>query len=200
MCFTRKILVFAIEKCQENNLKTFTKSRRRTFSRSSLTQIKPTDDSKFVFVESIDVTNSMCLIEEGSPGKNKRKLTIQTLKKFKTNNRESFSVMTTGGEQYEEIKSKFEELIESARIKPKGKHQDHEFVPVLKHDISTADKSTHPTCGECGIYIFGFLFLGYECKTCDGKYFHDKCFLEGKPDDTLCKYKGSKGDSPRRRQ
>ena len=66
-------------------------------------------------------------------------------------------------------------FINSAITRTTKGHQTHSFdTSVPKYDPFDVT-SPSPMCGKCGLLIFGLLFRGYNCKTCN-EYFHPECF------------------------
>ena len=66
-------------------------------------------------------------------------------------------------------------FINSAITRTTKSHQTHAFdTSVPKYDPFD-EASPSPMCGKCGLLIFGLLFRGYNCKTCN-EYFHQQCF------------------------
>ena len=167
MCFNTRILIFEIEPNQEKNsqqLKTYQNSAR----------------NYYVYIGSIKVTKSM-ILGEGESSRREKAITIRTMENFSINNQESFSVMVPN-EDYDKLYENFQNLIDKAAPRPSEKHKMHEFhTAVAKHDIMIKNPQPPPACGECELYIFGLLFMGYKCETC-GKCYHENCFLDGMED------------------
>ena len=137
-------------------------------------------------VASIKVSNSMSLIcEEVSDSSGV--ITIRTEEDFIVDPNESFSFKLPHGTDFKKLKMEFQRLIDSAPPNLCKKHRGHKFCwSRTKQDIELDCPQPPPTCGECGFYIFGLLFLGYKCESCDKEY-HENCFLKGKPDAAFSK-------------
>ena len=193
MLFTKKLLVFALEPKKERQL-SFSKKLFSNPKKSSEICCSPflsalnNPDETYMYVRSISASNDMCMAEEGNVNKNKQKMTIQTLKNFKTIEKESFSLLINRGEEFQEVKSIFTEWISLAALSPVGKHINHKFTSIEKPNFDIASAMSPPICAECGIYIFGFIYMGYQCKDCGGNKYHETCFLTGKPDESISKY------------
>ena len=165
MCFHSRILIFEIE---TNKEKSTTKGG-----------LPPKDN--YVYIGSVRVTNSMILSVDET-GKKEGIITLRTMENFTINNRESFSVSVPLGKEFDTLKKKFQDVIDAAAPRPCEKHRMHEFhtaIPI--HDFAIRSPHPPPRCGDCDLYIFGLLFMGYKCETCD-KCYHEDCFLDGAPD------------------
>ena len=168
LCFHSRILIFDIQPTKENVI-----SMRLTH------QVQSKDI--YVYKSFINVTDSMILMVEEGTNKKNGEIIIRTMNNFIPNNEESFSVKAGIGKELNILRDKFQDLIDSADQTSCPKHRDHKFnTSITKHDISFSNPLPPPTCGECGLYLFGLLFMGYKCQTC-GKCYHETCFLKGMP-------------------
>ena len=169
MCFQARILIFELE----------TDSRET----SSL------KDKYFYTSTSIKVTSGMSLIV--TPHRNKKEGIIQVMKMNEScvvNNRESFMIRVPLGPELEELKSKFESLIEKATFRPHSKHKRHDFEAIVpRNDINIRNPKPPPHCDECKLYLFGQIFTGYKCLECNS-YYHEYCFKEGDDNPNYCKW------------
>ena len=180
MCFQTRILIFEIEPPEDE-----AKSYEFWKKEASYQQNK----ESYVYISSIKVTNSMTLLsDENEGGRKEGVITVRNSDNFQINAQESFNVMVPLGEadkngkykEFDALKKKFEELINEAMRRPDtDKHRMHDcHTAIRKHDIEIKSPKPPPLCGECGLYIFGTLFMGYKCETCQ-KCYHKECFLNG---------------------
>ena len=175
MCFQTRILTFEVEDDEE-------KSGWRFGSKTDSNQ------ENYIYIGSIKVTRMMVLMsdEQGTtPGtlKGHGTITINSMENMQINNQESFSVMVPLGEEMKELKGQFAKLIADASERPDDKHRMHDYhTNIPKHDIQMRDPQPPPKCGECNLYLFGLLFMGYKCETCKLCY-HKDCFLKGQATD-----------------
>ena len=193
MLFTKTLLVFALKPKKERQLslsqKLFSKpSKSPEICCTPFLSSPDHPDETYVYIRSISASKEMCMVEEGIVNKNKKKLTIQTWKNFKTIEKESFSILINRGKELQEVKNMFSEWISLATVSPVGKHINHKFTSIEKPNIDIASVVSPPICAECGIYIFGFIYMGYQCKDCGGNKYHETCFLTGKLDESISKY------------
>ena len=165
MCFQARIIIFDVESNEQQT--------------SSL-------KDNYFFMGSIQVTNGMSLtVENNKPGKGMAELTVMKHENFILNNRESFKIKVPIGAELEELKAKFESLIEKASFRPHAKHKLHDFEPVApRHDMNIRNPKPPPSCGECNLYLFGQIFTGYKCLQCEG-FYHEFCFRDGKDGNVL---------------
>ena len=166
MCFQARILIFDHETDQRES-----------------TSLK----DKYFYTRSIKVTNGMSLTV--TPHKNKKEEIINVTKheNFVVNNRESFMIRVPIGPELDELKEKFQLLIDKASFRPHAKHKLHDFEPVApRHDINIRNPKPPPNCDECELYLFGQIFTGYKCLQCE-RYYHEFCFREGKNNPVYCK-------------
>jgi hypothetical protein len=181
MCFQSRILIFDIE-APEDEAKSW-----EIWKKEASYQI---NKESYVYIGSIKVTNSMALLADETAGTKKEGLiTVRNNDDFKINYQESFNVMVPLGEldeksgkykEFDALKMQFEKLINEAMRRPDtDKHRMHDYhTAIQKHDIEIKNPKPPPVCGECGLYIFGLLFMGYKCETCNECY-HKECFLNG---------------------
>ena len=159
MCFQARILVFEVDTNEEHN--------------SSL-------KDNYFYIASIKITNKMSLAVEEK--KTEGIITVLTLENFIPNNRESFNIKVPLGQELEELKEKFQALINKAAPRPDAKHRGHDFENVApQHAIDIRKPKPPPCCAECNLYLFGQIFTGFKCIDCDS-YYHEYCFKEGNPD------------------
>ena len=176
MCFHSRILIFEIEEPEYTGKGLFGLKREESY--------QSTQKDNYVYIGSTKVTKNMVLLEDKDGGKKGEAIiTIRVMDNFQLNNQESFSVMVPEGKQYDELKKKFQELVDKAGERPTtDKHRMHDFhTAIPKHNIEMKNPKPPPRCGECGLYIFGLLFMGYKCETCNECY-HSNCFLDGEAD------------------
>ena len=182
MCFNSLILIFEIEEPEDTGKGIFGLKREKSY--------QSTQKDLYVYIGACKVTNNMVLLEDKNGGKRGEAIiTIQVMDDYQLNNQESFSVMVPEGKDYDELKKKFQELVDKAVERPTtDKHRMHEFhTAIPKHNIEMKNPKPPPRCGECGLYIFGLLFMGYKCETCNECY-HSNCFLDGEADPRFRKF------------
>ena len=164
MCFQLRILIFDIENQEDDP--------------SALKDV-------YFYVESIEVSNKMNL----TVAKVRRDwvITVQTHENFVINNRKSFNIKVELEQEMKELEKKFKNLLDKAAPRLCDKHRLHDFHTCLQqHDIDIRNPKAPPSCGECGLYLFGQIFMGYKCENCNC-YYHEYCFIEGYPDPNLGK-------------
>ena len=174
MCFHSRILIFEIEEPE------YEKSRWLFPTDSASSQA--TAKENYVYIGSVKVNSKMALLtNEDNVNRKDGILTINShTENFEINKQDSFSVAVSL-ERIDELKKKFQQLIDLASERPTSKHRMHEYHKnIPKHDINFKNPLPPPSCGECGLYIFGLLFTGYKCDTCNECY-HKDCFIEGMP-------------------
>ena len=182
MCFHSRILIFEIEEPEE-------KSSAGLWGFKKEDPYQSTSKENYVYIGSTKVTKNMVLLEDKESSKKEGILTIRIMENFQVNNQESFSVMVPQGKDYTELKKQFDDLVAKAVERPTtDKHRMHDYhTAIKKHDIEMKNPRAPPVCGECGLYIFGLLFMGYKCETCK-KCYHKDCFLDGEADNRYGKY------------
>ena len=166
MCFQARILIFDLE-----------------------TNMRETSSLKdnYFFMNSIKVTSGMSLIVTDHKNKREGIICVTKHDNFVVNNRESFMIRVPLGQELEELKDKFQKLIDKASFRPHPKHKLHDFEPVApRRDIDIRNPKPPPHCDECKLYLFGQIFTGYKCIQCDS-YYHEFCFKEGKNNPYYCK-------------
>ena len=180
MCFHSRILIFEIEEPEEQGRGIFGLKRDDSY--------QSTSKDLYIYIGSTKVTKNMVLLEDTTSKKGEGIITIRIMENFQVNNQESFSVMVPQGIDYSELKKKFQDLVDKAVERPTtDKHRMHEYhTAIPKHDIEMKNPRAPPICGECGLYIFGLLFMGYKCESCNECY-HNNCFLDGEADDIFSK-------------
>ena len=180
MCFHSRILIFEIEEPENTGKGIFGLKRKSHQS---------TQKDLYVYIGASKVTHNMVLLEDRNSGKKGEAIiTIRVMDGFQLNDQESFSVMVPEGKPYNELLRKFQALVDKAVERPTtDKHRMHDFhTAIPKHHIEMKNPKPPPRCGECGLYIFGLLFMGYKCDTCNQCY-HSYCFLDGEADPRFCK-------------
>ena len=166
MCFQARILIFDIETNEQQN--------------SSL-------KDNYFFMSSIKVTSGMNLRVEEDTNKKEATITVMKYENFIPNNRESFSIKVPLGPELDELKKKFESLIEKASFRPHEKHKLHDFETVAPiRDIDIRNPKPPPYCAECNRYLYGQILTGYRCYQCDS-YYHEYCFREAQDNPYYCK-------------
>ena len=95
---------------------------------------------------------------------------------FSLNQHESFNIYGFPDQDIEHVESAIEEHIYNTNREPPKKHAGHTFYPIK--DYPAIDSQDPPKCGECGLFVFGLLFLGYRCDQCE-KHYHEMCFKDG---------------------
>ena len=167
MCFQNRILIFDHE----------TDVKEPTYLKD-----------KYFYIRSIKVTSGMSLtVTPYKSGGKEEIINVTKHENFVVNNRESFMVRVPVGPELEELKEKFQSLIDKASFRPHDKHKHHDFEPVApRNGIDIRNPKPPPRCDECKLYLFGQIFTGYKCIPCDS-YFHEYCFKEGKNNPYYCK-------------
>lgn len=122
--------------------------------------------SNLVYRESIDMAKTISGYDETSK--------ISTIKVFdddmSVNKDKSFNIIAP-----QKLRDDLKDFINSAITRTTKFHENHNFdTSVPKYDPFDIDSFT-PMCGRCELLIFGLLFRGYYCKTCN-KYYHQHCF------------------------
>ena len=165
LCFQLKIFVFQVEKISSGIKEKFT------------FKCKTANKMEYVYVEAIDVTGRMTLKSE----KTCSKLSVIIWNDdFTENRRDSFIIKASSVKEREYIESKIQKLIQKQLAKPCDQHLTHDYELCSPLDcIDIKHPEAPPICGLCNMYLFGIIFPGYKCRTCD-KYYHHKCFTEGK--------------------
>ena len=173
MCFTYQILIFDVEQNKKNL--------------GDYLCVHHQPKNMLTHVDSIKVTKWMLLLDK-IDNKKHYVLTVCSLDPdLAMNNRKSFSILVKRKEEFDTLKEKFQDLIDTVDADPCEKHDGHKFhKQIPKHEIDLRDPLPPSTCGECGLYIFGSLLMGYKCETCQQLY-HDACFLKGESDPTFGK-------------
>ena len=100
--------------------------------------------------------------------------TVQVLDDdFSLNQHESFNIYGFPGQDIQSVQATIEEIINNTHLRPSSKHTGHKFQPI---DAAAVDHQKPPECGQCGMFVYGLVFLGYRCDDCNRTY-HEKCFV-----------------------
>ena len=165
LCFQLKMFVFQIEEISSG------------FKEKFAFRCKTVNQVEYTYVEAINVTEKMVLKSE----KECSKLSVIILNNHFTENRtESFIIKAASVEEREYIERKIQKLIQKQLVKPCDQHLTHDYELWSPPDcINIIHPEAPPICGLCNMYLFGTIFPGYKCRTCD-KYYHHKCFTDEK--------------------
>ena len=160
MFFRFHILVFEI---QEENI--LSRMKRRILSKMKSGSLSSV--SYLVHRKSIDMAKTVSHYDQSS-----KILTLNVSNDdMSVNNDKSFDIIVPTKLNGDDL----QHFINSVITRTTKSHQTHAFdTSVPKYDPFDVT-SPSPMCGKCGLLIFGLLFRGYNCKTCN-EYFHQECF------------------------
>ena len=166
ICFQFRIMIFEIERHEEHH------STHKDF---------------YFFMDSIEVSNKMTYTVE-EKGKKEWIITVQTVDhNFVVINRKSFNIKVNLEQEKDELEAKFKDLLDKAAPRLCEKHRTHNYQTCLPdHDIDFRNPKPPPSSGECDLYLFGQIFMGYKCESCNCCY-HEQCFITGSSDPDLGK-------------
>ena len=160
MCFKFTILIFEIESITENFL-----IKWLSASDQAMPSLNHVDT-----ISIRNTKNTVLMVPDGTCT-----ATVQVLDDdFSLNQHESFHIYGFPGQDIASVKTTIDNIIHNNDQRPLDEHMNHKFEPIL--DAAAINNQSPPECGRCRMFVFGLLFLGYRCHTCN-QYYHEECFL-----------------------